>query len=333
MAWLRIRLTEEQQRIVNEERSSHPNPRIREKMLVLWLLHNGVTRQKAAEIARRRSGHRPAIRGRVSGGGLGWPAAVERQSPGERDGRLSRVDPRVLREATRPHHGRGLRTHLSTDRVATRSQPGAQVPQRHGPEIPAGPPDPCAAQKNLAEHVETQADFLDTELKPCLDAAQAGRGPCVLRRRGPFRVRHVLVLPLVVHADLRPCGVRASAVQRAGCVERGDARTDRRDQHHGRQHRDDVRTAAEDRRVGTYRADHPGAGQRPLSTKRRGAGVGDPVGDHAAVPAVILAQPEPDRTPMEVHQTSRPLRPLPSDLRRVSSRHQRGHRRTFDHPR
>ena len=43
MTWLRIRLTEEQQRVVNEERSVHPNPRIREKMLVLWLLHNEVT--------------------------------------------------------------------------------------------------------------------------------------------------------------------------------------------------------------------------------------------------------------------------------------------------
>src|SRR5271166_2199456 len=50
MAWLRIQLTEEQQRVVNEERSVHPNPRIREKMLVLWLLHNGVTRQNAAQI-------------------------------------------------------------------------------------------------------------------------------------------------------------------------------------------------------------------------------------------------------------------------------------------
>lgn len=50
VAWLRIQLTDEQQKIVAEERSSHPNLRIREKMLVLWLLHNGVTRQKAAEI-------------------------------------------------------------------------------------------------------------------------------------------------------------------------------------------------------------------------------------------------------------------------------------------
>jgi transposase len=50
MAWLRIQLTEEQRPIVNEERSSHPNLCVREKMLVLWLLHNGLTRQKAAEI-------------------------------------------------------------------------------------------------------------------------------------------------------------------------------------------------------------------------------------------------------------------------------------------
>src|ERR1700735_4046459 len=38
------------------------------------------------------------------------------------------------------------------------------------------PRHPCTAQKNLAEHVETQTKFLDTELKPKLDAAQAGKG-------------------------------------------------------------------------------------------------------------------------------------------------------------
>jgi transposase len=51
MAWFRVRLTEDEQRIVNEERVSHPNLRVREKMLVLWLLHCGAKREKAAEIA------------------------------------------------------------------------------------------------------------------------------------------------------------------------------------------------------------------------------------------------------------------------------------------
>src|SRR5580700_1800127 len=50
MAWLHVQLTEEEQHVVSEERLSHPHERIRERMLVLWLLHNGVTRQKAAEI-------------------------------------------------------------------------------------------------------------------------------------------------------------------------------------------------------------------------------------------------------------------------------------------
>jgi transposase len=51
MAWLRVQLTPEQQAIVNEEWTSHPHPRVREKMLILWLLHCGLTRQKAAEVA------------------------------------------------------------------------------------------------------------------------------------------------------------------------------------------------------------------------------------------------------------------------------------------
>jgi transposase len=50
MAWFRVQLTEEEQRIVTEERLSHPNLRIRERMLVLWLLHKGQTRHEAAEI-------------------------------------------------------------------------------------------------------------------------------------------------------------------------------------------------------------------------------------------------------------------------------------------
>src|SRR5258705_13240539 len=51
MAWLRIELSEEQQRIVNAERDEHPCYHVRRKMLVLWLLHHGVTREKAASIA------------------------------------------------------------------------------------------------------------------------------------------------------------------------------------------------------------------------------------------------------------------------------------------
>jgi transposase len=50
MGWFRIHLTEEQQRIVNAERDAHPHEHVRRKMLVLWLLHCQLTRDKVAEI-------------------------------------------------------------------------------------------------------------------------------------------------------------------------------------------------------------------------------------------------------------------------------------------
>ena len=51
MGWLRIELTQEQQQVVNAERDSHPQEHVRRKMLVLWLLHCGLTRDKAAQVA------------------------------------------------------------------------------------------------------------------------------------------------------------------------------------------------------------------------------------------------------------------------------------------
>jgi transposase len=51
MGWLRIELTEEEKKVVNAERDSHPQDHVRRKMLVLWLLHCNLTREKAAEVA------------------------------------------------------------------------------------------------------------------------------------------------------------------------------------------------------------------------------------------------------------------------------------------
>src|SRR5690348_913753 len=51
MAAFVIALTEDEQQVVNAERDSHPEAHVRRKMLVLWMLHCGLTRQKAAEIA------------------------------------------------------------------------------------------------------------------------------------------------------------------------------------------------------------------------------------------------------------------------------------------
>jgi transposase len=69
MAWFRVHLTEEQQRIVNEERVAHPDLRVREKMLVLWLLHCGATHEDAAKIVgvSRTTVHRYVVAFRAGG--------------------------------------------------------------------------------------------------------------------------------------------------------------------------------------------------------------------------------------------------------------------------
>ena len=51
MAWLRIALTDAEQAVVDAERDAHPDAHVRRKMLVLRLLHCGVTRDKAAQVA------------------------------------------------------------------------------------------------------------------------------------------------------------------------------------------------------------------------------------------------------------------------------------------
>ena len=51
MGWLRITLTDAELAVVEAERDAHPDAHVRRKMLVLRLLHCGVTRAKAAEVA------------------------------------------------------------------------------------------------------------------------------------------------------------------------------------------------------------------------------------------------------------------------------------------
>jgi len=50
MAWFRVRLLEEEQRIVEVERREHPHEPTRRKLEILWLLHHGLTQEKAAQI-------------------------------------------------------------------------------------------------------------------------------------------------------------------------------------------------------------------------------------------------------------------------------------------
>lgn len=50
MAWVRITLTNAEQAIADVERDAHPDAHVRRKMLVLRLLHGGITRAQAASV-------------------------------------------------------------------------------------------------------------------------------------------------------------------------------------------------------------------------------------------------------------------------------------------
>lgn len=51
MARCRVQLSEAERAMVKEELECHPNRRVRRRMMALWLLECGVTREKAARIA------------------------------------------------------------------------------------------------------------------------------------------------------------------------------------------------------------------------------------------------------------------------------------------
>ncbi len=51
MAVFRIALTEDEQRVANVERDSHPEAHVRRKMLVVWLLHCCKRRSRCAALA------------------------------------------------------------------------------------------------------------------------------------------------------------------------------------------------------------------------------------------------------------------------------------------
>ena len=170
MAWFRVRLTEEEQRVVNEERCCHPNLRIREKMLVLWLLHTGLTRQHAAKAVG------------VSRATVQRYVAAFRQGglDGLRQWNLSRPVSemaayreliRASFEVTSHDHRRGVRTHLSTDRAAA-GPARWQVPQGSGPEVLPGLCDPRAAQQKLG-----RARCRPSRFSPDQTEAGPGRRP------------------------------------------------------------------------------------------------------------------------------------------------------------
>ena len=176
MAWCRIQLTEDERRIVNEERASHPSLLIRNKMLTIWLLHCGVTRQKAADIVGvSRATVQRYVDAYCKGGLDGLRHSSVQKAVSElaafRDiirASFEKAPVCTIAEACdRIEKLTGIRRSPTQVRKFLK---GLGLKWQRIRAIPVPP------KKTLAEHVQDQAEFLDSKLKPELDAAQAGQG-------------------------------------------------------------------------------------------------------------------------------------------------------------
>src|SRR5271168_3264515 len=165
VAWTRIQLNLEEQRIVNEERTSHPNLQVRDKMWTIWLLHCGLTRQKAAEIVGVSRATVQRYVDAYSKGGLDGLRHSNVQKPESelaafRDiirASFEKAPACTIAEACdRIEKLTGLR------RSPTQVRKFLNDMGLKWQRIRAIP----VAQKNLDEHVRDQAEFLNTKLKP-----------------------------------------------------------------------------------------------------------------------------------------------------------------------
>lgn len=208
-------------------------------MLTIWLLHCGVTRQKAAEIV---GVSRPTVQRYVDAyckGGLDGlrhssvPKPVSELAAFRDIIRASFEEAPVCTIAEACDRIDKLTGIRRSPTQVRRFLKGLGLKWQRIRAIPVPP------KKTLAEHVEDQAKFLDAELKPKLDAAQAGQGHVFFVDAAHF-VFGTFLCCLWSFTRIFVRGVGASTVQRPGGMERRDAGTDRCDQHDGRQHRDDV---------------------------------------------------------------------------------------------
>ena len=164
---------------------------------------------------------------------------------------------------------------------------------------------PVPPKKTLAEHVQDQAEFLDTQLKPKLDAAEAGQGHVFFVDAAHFVFGTFLCC---LWSFTRIFVRAASGRQRFNVLGAWNAVTR------------ELIAVTNTTVVNTETmcellrkiADLGLSGPITLvldnaryQAQRRGAGVGGSVGHHAVVPAIVLSQPEPHRTTLEVHEASR----------------------------
>ncbi len=181
MVWRRVQPTAAELEGVNAERESHPQARVRRTMRVLWLLHCGLARTKAATAARlgRATGRRHVAAYRDGGPG----------EPRRRDVTDPVSDLASFTDA--------IRDSLSAASVRTAAEACDRIGRLTAPrrEPNSGPAFLKALgfrrRRIRASPIPPQKTWLTTP------GGDGRPGTRVLRGRRPFRVRYVPVPPVV----------------------------------------------------------------------------------------------------------------------------------------
>jgi transposase len=287
------------------ERYHHPEPFVQRKMEVLWLKSQGLTHEDIARLAGvSRSSVQRHLRDFLTGG-----LEAIRRYPWK--GRRSALDGHraPLEDYFRQHPPRSVKEaqHVIAQRTGLSRGP-TQVRRflrRLGlsPRRVAAVPIPPKA--TAEEHARTQRRFLEEQLGPVLAEARAGRREVYFVDASHFVYAAFLGW---VWCAARWFVRAASGRKRYNVLGALHAVSHRliRVANHSYINAEsvcDLLRAVAQESVG-----------RPITVVRLGPRAGAVLGGHAAAPAGVLAQPEPDRAGLAVRQEGVLARDLPCDL-------------------
>ena len=170
-----LSFSQEDLRILAQERYEHPDPRVQKRMEVLWLVSQEVTHREAAKLA---GVSRPTAERYVATYRKGGVAALRHfdwKKPVSELEQASGQPGRIVSQASAAHCGRGLRPHQGGNRSGTPAHAGARFFKKLGLKWRCVAAMPVPPKKTVAEHAATQAEFLEQKLEPALAEARAGK--------------------------------------------------------------------------------------------------------------------------------------------------------------
>ena len=172
----RLTFSEEEQQALHQQRFEHPDPRVQQRMEVLWLISQGLTYAEAARLAGVAAATADRYVALYRQGGLAalrefkWckPTSALQDHRDSLDESFRRQPVHTVAEACQR-----IKDETGIERRPTQVRAFLKVLGLKWRCLGAIPLPP---KKTIEEHAASQAEFLETKLEPLLAAAQTGTG-------------------------------------------------------------------------------------------------------------------------------------------------------------